>query len=236
MPRKTASKAPKRSLQKVTDQIEKPVLTGDSGFSETSLVQPKRGPKTKIFSLVPILVILLLVVGLLGFLFKDRFIVALVNGKPIFRYDLDQRLTSTFGKETLENIIVEKLIKEEAKRKGIVIGDSDIEKEVEKIGKSLGNGMKIEDVLKIQGVSLADFKNQLKLRLQVNKILEKETTVSDEEIDKYIKDNLKVLVATGEAERKIEAKEKLVEQKIGEQIQKWVGELLSKAKITRFLK
>lgn len=183
-----------------------------------------------------VLAVLVILIAVLGYFFKDKIIIAIVNGKPIFRYELSQRLTSTFGKETLENIIVEKLIREEAGKKGIVIGDSDVEKEVEKIGKSLGNGMKIEDVLKMQGVSLADFKNQLKLRLQVNKILEKEITVSDEEIDKFIKDNSRALIATGEAEKKTEAREKLKEQKISEQIQKWIGDLLAKSKITRFLK
>ena len=76
----------------------------------------------------------------------------------------------------------------------------------------------------------------MSLRLQVNKILENEVTVSNEEIDKYIKDNGKLMVATGEAERKIEANEKLKEQKISEKIQQWIGDLLSKSKITRFLK
>lgn len=192
-----------------------------------------RNKRNMIFSLV---IFILLVAAGLGYLFKDKFVVAMVNSKPVFRYELNQRLTSTFGKETLENMIVEKLIKEEAKKRGISITDQDIDKEVEKLGKSLGNGMKIEDVLKMQSISLADFKKQLRLRLQVNKILEKEVTISDEEIDKFIKDNSGALIATGEAEKKVEAREKLKEQKISELVQKWVGELLAKAKITRFLK
>ncbi len=57
-----------------------------------------------------------------------------------------------------------------------------------------------------------------------------------EELDKFIKDNDKLLTASGEAERKTEAEAKLKEQKISAKIQTWVSELIAKAKITRFLK
>jgi len=72
--------------------------------------------------------------------------------------------------------------------------------------------------------------------LQLNKILEKEITISEEEVTKFIEENGKTLVATGEAERKTEARKQLKEQKINESLQTWIEGLLAKAKITRFLK
>lgn len=183
-----------------------------------------------------ILFFVLIALVSIGYLFKEKFVAAIVNGKPILSYQLNQRLISTYGKETLENIIVEKLIKDEAKNKGVTVSQADIDSEIAKLEKSLGNGMKIEDALKLQGVTLAEFKDQLTLRLQVNKILEKEITVSSDEIDKYLKDNAKTIVATSESERKDEAKQKLIEQKLSDRVQTWVSELLAKAKITRFLK
>jgi len=187
----------------------------------------------------PILVSVLLVViifGFLGFLLKDKFLVAVVNGKPIFRYELGQRLTSSFGKETLENLIIEKLIQDEARKDKISVAEKEIDEEVAKIGRSLGEGAKIEEVLAFQGISLKDFRQQLKVRLQVNKILENEITVSEEEITQFIKDNSTSLTATGEAEKREEAKAGLKEQKIGEKVQGLINELLTKAKISRFLK
>ena len=167
---------------------------------------------------------------------KDKFLVATINGRPVFRYELDQRLTSTYGKEALENLIVEKLIKDEAKKRGVSVSEQDVEQEAKKLEKSLGEGVTLEDALKFQGVSLADFKKQLELRLQLNKILEKEITISEEEVTKFIEENGKTLVATGEAERKTEARKQLKEQKINESLQTWIEGLLAKAKITRFLK
>lgn len=189
--------------------------------------------KKKVIVLAVVVVIAL---AGLGYLFKDKFIVAVINGKPVFSYELSQRLVSSFGKETLENIIVERLIKEEAKSKGVVIGEEDIVKELDKLEKSLGGGMKLEDALKYQGVTLAAFREQLRLRLQVNRILEKDVSISQEELEKYLTDNAKTLIATAESERRAEAQEKIKEQKIAEKVQSWISELLAKAKINRFLK
>jgi len=185
---------------------------------------------------LPAVILLVLVIVGLGYLFKDSFVAAMVDGKPILRFELNKRLAASYGKETLENLIVERLIQTEAKKKNVAVADGEINDELDKIGKNLSGGMKIEDALSLQGISLSDFKQQIKLRLEINKILEKEITVSSEEIDKYLKDNEKTMVATGESERKVEAEQTLKEQKISEKIQTWVSDLLTKAKISRFLK
>lgn len=224
-----------RSVKKIT---KKSVMTDVVEMPQPQMEKTSVWPKKK-FGIKPpvlILLVLIIVLGLLGFLFKDRLLVATINGRPIFRYELDQRLTSTYGKEALENLIVEKLIKEEAKKSGVSVSEQEVSEESKRLEASLGEGVTLEDALKFQGVSLADFKKQLELRLQLNKILEKQITISDEEVDKFIKDNGKTLVATGEAERKTEAREQLKEQKINESLQTWIEGLLAKAKITRFLK
>lgn len=207
--------------------------SGEGTLVATTETPEKVLRKRKFLYLLPLIAVVLLAGG---YFFKDKFLAATINGKPIFRYELNKRLTAIFGKETLENLIVERLIQKEAKNKAVTVTEKDIEDEIAKLEKNLGAGMKLEDALKMQGVTLADFKNQLKLRFQVNKILEKEITVSPNEIDKYLKDSAKTIVATGESERKEEAKQRLMEQKISERIQTWVSELLAKAKITRFLK
>lgn len=182
------------------------------------------------------LLIIVVVLGMLGYFFRDKILVAIVNGKPIFRYQLNDNLTKSFGKDALENLIVESLIKDEVKKNQIAVSEQDVNKEVEKISKSLSGGMKIEDALKAQGMTLADLQSQLKLRLQVNKVLEKEISVSTEEVDKFIKDSAGALTATTEAEKRVEATKVLEEQKLNTKIQTWISDLLAKAKISRYLK
>lgn len=180
--------------------------------------------------------ILIVLVAVLGYFFRDRFLVAFVNGKPIFRYKLSQLLIKNSGKEALENIIVEGLIKEEVKKNQIAVTKEDIDNEVKKISDQFGAGTKFEDVLKAQGISLDDFRSQMETKLQVYKILGKDLTVSEDEISQFLKENEKSLTATSEAEKRIEAGGVLREQKINEKVQTWISDLLAKAKITRFLK
>lgn len=185
------------------------------------------------------LIFLLIVVaalGVFGYFFRDKILAATVNGKPLFRYYLNQKLFSSFGKETLENLIVESLVRDEIKKNQVVVSEQDIDAESEKISKTLSGGMKLEDALKLQGMTLAEFRNQLKMRLGITSLLKKEISVTEEEIDTFIKDNASALTATVAAEKRTEAKKIIEEQKISEKIQTWVSELLKNAKITRFLK
>lgn len=231
MPKET-----KKNQPATVDRATKTQLLTSSDLSEEKHVWSRKRFGIKIPIFILILLGVIVVLGLLGFLLKDKFLVATINGRPVFRYELDQRLTSTYGKEALENLIVEKLIKDEAKKRGVNVSEKDVEEEAEKIEKSLGEGVTLKDALSFQGVSLSDFKEQLKLRLQLTRMLEGEVTVSEEEVDTFLKDNAKTLVVTGEAEQRAEAREKVKEQKINSSLQGWVEGLLAKAKITRFLK
>ncbi len=207
--------------------------TGNSSEGKIGLEEEKKGKIIK--KHLVFLAVLVVLAIVLGYFFRDRFLAALVNGKPIFRYKLNKLLIKNSGKDALESLFVENLINDEIKKSKITITEEKIDEEVKKISGSLTGGMKIEDALSLQGISLADFRNQLRMRLQVNKILEKDIVVSEEEIDKFVKENDKTLTATTTADKRTEAKQAIEEQKLGEKIQTWINELLSKAKITRFL-
>ncbi len=186
---------------------------------------------------VPLMVVLAIVILALGaFLFKEKFVVAIVNGRPIFRSQLDRELVSIYGKDTLENLIVEKAIKEEVAKQKVKVDEKEIDDQISQLTKGLGEGTNIEEILAAQGLTMPVFREQIKLRLQVNRILEKDITVSDEEIGQFIKDNEKSMTATTEAGRKDEAKKAIKDQKLSTKVQEWVNGLLEKAKVSRFLK
>lgn len=235
MTTKNKKTSPKKVIKK---EISEEVFTTENEFFE----EKKKSFPMPLFLIALVIIVVVgvkfggKIVNKLAVLSGGKIIVATVNGKPILRSELNDKLASSFGKETLENIIIEILIKDEASKKGIVVSKEEMDKEVEKVTASLGNGMKLEDALKYQGITMDDFKSQLEIRLQVNKILEKEIIVTDDEINKFIKDNAKLLTATGEAEKKQEASDQLKQQKISEKIQVWIGELTKNANISRFLK
>lgn len=176
----------------------------------------------------------LLILGF--FLIQNGLIVAgVVNGKPLFSWDLYRILMSRFGKQTLEGMISEELIRQEAQKAGIVVPQEEINAKEQEIVKGLGGESSIDELLKFQGITKDDFDRQIKLQLTVGKILQKEATVENKEVDEFIEKNKTALTATEPGTLREEAKKTLMEQKVGEKIQPWFTSLKEKAKIIRFL-
>lgn len=182
-------------------------------------------------------VLVLLVVIAIAYLGNRGYIVAaLVNGKPIFGWNVNQAIMSRYGQQTLTTMINEQLITEAAKKQGVVISQNDISAKENDLMKSLGPGVKIDDVLKYQGMSRADFDDQVRLQLIVEKVLGKDVAVSDSEIADYITKNKDTLTASDEAGMNAEAKQAIFSQKINDKVQTWFSALKAQAKIVTLLK
>ena len=182
------------------------------------------------------IILTLLVIGFLGYRFKDKFLAGVVNNEPIFRFQLANRLSSLYGKTVLEDLIVEKLIFQEAKKKVVTVTPEEVNQELVNIQKQLGEKTDLDSLLALQGVKKADFLGQIKIQILLKKMLQNEIAVSEEEITKFLKENQKSMTATTEAGLKKEAKETLEQQKMTEKLNPWVSNLLSKAKILRFVR
>lgn len=191
-------------------------------------------PRKKL-PILPI-VILLVAIGVAILMFnKGLLVAATVNGTPIFRWELSSTLINRYGTQTLESMIGERLIAEEAKKAGVVVTESDIKEKEDEIVQSFGGNVSLDELLQYQGISKSDFDNQVKLQIMATKLLEKGISVEEGEIDSYITENKKTMIASTEADMKEEAKTILFEQKLNEKIQPWFTDIKSKATILRFL-
>lgn len=166
---------------------------------------------------------------------KGLFVAAVVDGRPIFRWQLTRLLTDRFGQQTLDSMISETLIHAEARKAGVVVSDEDIAAKQADLVKSLGDNVSIEDILQYQGMTKADFENQLRLQLTVEALLGKDITVSEEDIDQYIGVNQETMMATDESTLRQEARQALFSQEINDKVQIWFEEVRSKAKVLKFL-
>ncbi len=183
-------------------------------------------------------------VVLLGLLFivavyaasKGYIIAAIVNGSPVFRWDVNRMLETRYGQQTLESMISEKMIGDAAVKQGVVITQKDIDAKTAEVVKSLGPNVKLDDLLKYQGMNKSDFEHQISLQLTVERILGKDVNVTDTEINDFIEKNKETLVATDEAGMRGEAREALTSQKINEKIQPWFASLKQNAKVVRLMK
>lgn len=200
------------------------------------MIKKKTLVRRDYFSRLFFVVLSVVVLGFLGYRFKHRFLAGIVNRQPIFRFQLTSRLYSQYGRQVLEDLIVERLILQEAKKKGIFVSSEELNQNVERIKNQLGQNADLDSILALQGIKKSDFESQLRVQMLVKKLLEKEIPISDGEVAKYIKENREVMTATAEAELASEAKEKLTNQRIAENLNPWIAELVKEAKVLRFVK
>lgn len=180
-----------------------------------------------------VIALLILLVGIF-FVRKGYIVSALVDGKPIFSWNLQQLLTRRFGKQMLEGMITEQLIANEAAKAGVKINKSDIDAREQDMIKNIGENVTIDDLLKYQGLSREEFDSQIRMQLWVEKILGKDISITENDIENFIATNRARLVATTEAELNDEARKMLFDQLIGKLIQPWFTEIKSKANIIVF--
>ena len=182
-----------------------------------------------------VLAVLVILTGL--YFFKGFFIVALVNNKPISRFSLDRELEKQAGKAILNNKIAEMLVIDEGIKQKITVSQEEIDAKMKTIEDQIkAQGQTLEALFAAQGINKEEFLRQIKIQILVEKMLDKDIAVTDQEISDYFTQNKAALPAGATLESQKESiRESLIQQKLTAKIQPWLEELKAKAKIFNFI-
>lgn len=205
-------------------------------IEETSSIVPEEQKidkkSIKISKKLIIIVSIIIALGILAWLVKGLFVVAIVDGTPISRISVIQKLEKEAGKNLLESLVIEKLIRNEAKVKQITVSDEEINVEIKKIETQItSQGDTMDNALAAQNMTIDDLKEQIVTQKELEKLLADKITVSDEEVAKYIADNQVPVTAGQEATINEQIKNELRNQKLGGEAQTFIASLKAKAKI-----
>jgi len=144
------------------------------------------------------LVAALLVVALIGvFIFESGIlsgktsgeVVGRVNGEAITKDELYDALKMQYGQETLNTLISEKIIKLEIKKHNIEVPEEDVEEEFQKLVEQYGGQEQFEQIFESYGYNQNDIKEDIKMNLQLKKLLEPKITIAEEEMKEYFETN-----------------------------------------------
>lgn len=226
-------KKAKNSLTMKRKTNSSDIVTNEPYTTPQENLATPRSPKLN--AKIIYLVIAVLALSALILANKKLLVAAVVDGKPIFSWELNGVMADRYGAQTLEGMISERLIASEANKQNVIVSPDDLKSREDEIVKGLGSGMPLEELLKIQGLSKAEFDRQITLQLTVQKLLGKDLVITQEEVDQYVATNRATLLATEEAALQSEAKQAILDMKIGEKLQPWFNALKAKAKILRFL-
>lgn len=178
----------------------------------------------------------IIAVGALAYVYKGFFIAATVNGSPISRLAVILELEKTSGKNSLDSLIVEKIVQNEVNAKKIVISKDEIDGDIKKVeDRILSQGSTLSEALASQSMSMEDLKKQIIFQKEMEKLLADKINVTDEEVAQYIKDN-KISVAKGEeAATASQIKDQLKNQKLSKEAGALIAALKAQAKIRYFV-
>lgn len=176
---------------------------------------------------------LVLIVLAMGYVkFKYLLIPAVVDGGPIFSWQYVKALNQTAGKQVIDQLIVEKLIAQEAKNQKIELTQEEIDAEIARLDEQFKSVGGLDAFLSSQGLKKADIQKQLELNLKVQKIVAGKVNVTAEEVDKYYTENAADYKDKKVEEAKTEIKQLLSDQALQQQVGTWIQDLRAKAKIT----
>jgi len=213
---------------------EKSIQSEPVNVQNQPLVADKKS--IKISRKTAIIIVVIIALAVLAYIYKGIFIAATVNGSPISRLSVIEKLEKQAGKSLLDSLIDEKLIKNEVDAKKIIISADEINGEIKKIEDQVANqGGTIETALAAQGMSMDDLKTQIVLRKEMEKLLADKIIVTDQEVAQYIKDNNITVTKGQEAETNDQIKNALSSQKFSSEAQNLINDLKSKAKIQYFV-
>ncbi len=207
---------------------EKPFALTNNLLDKVSLLKDFRSSKK--FYIILIIAALLL----LAIFKKGWFIAAMVNGIPITNLELQSKLNQQFRSKTLDQLVTEKIILNEARKNNAIPAETEIDGKIKEIETQVGGTQALDNLLSQQGQTRSSIKDSLKIQLAMTKLYEKEATVSAEEVANFIEQNKSQLTATDSAGQQKEVYDILKNQKLSQIFSQKFQDLKTKSKIQIF--
>ncbi len=215
------------------------IIASNTPSPESIAIQtpPEASTDKKPYALYGVMIVAVVLI-VIGFLFtRGHIVAATVNGSPISRMALNERLERQDGKQTLEAMINEKVLNDEFERLGITVEATAVEEQIKKIeGQVASQGGTLDEALAQQGVTRKVLEEQVESQLKLEKVLGEKVEVTEAEVTAYITES-GIQIPEGEPVETFnqEITEQLKQQKLQVEAQKWVAEVTDKATIKYYV-
>lgn len=171
---------------------------------ELSLLS-KNNPNIFLYAIGGVIIAVVLVVLLINGTRGEM--VASVNGERITKDELFQRLAEQDGGQTLDAMITEMLIEQEAKKANITVTEEELDHEFDRVKKRFGSELEFQMMLAQLNMSEDMIKGQLRSSLLVKKMMLPEIDVHEDDLKQYYEENKQFY----EEEEQVKARHILVE-------------------------
>ena len=148
---------------------------------------------------------------------KDQNAIIKVNGKAISKAKYESLIdksinTSPFGKmgdlkanrdgflylmmeqQVVNQLVIEEILNQEAKKRGVKVTNKDVEQELKKIIKQMGGKDRLTETLKANNITVGQFKKDVQTQVKMKKLADsvKKTKITDADCEKYYNEHVEM--------------------------------------------
>jgi foldase protein PrsA len=176
----------KETGEGLPEETNDEIRTAAAASNMEAVQQAPKGGSSKVWMAISAILAIALIIVLIKPPFgASSETVATVNGVNISKDRLYDELVLAGGAATLDNLITQELIGQEAKALNVTVTDADVDAEIALIKKSFGSDEEFNSTLAQYGMTLESLEKDTKVNLTIRKILEPKTDVTDEEIKQF---------------------------------------------------
>lgn len=171
---------------------------------------------------------------------KEDKTVATVNDVAITQGQLEDALMKQYGVEVLEFLMTNEIIKQEAEAQKVTVTDEELNAEYEEYADYYGGEETLLQSLATFNMTKDDIVNDIKTYLLTVKLIQKEITITDEDIQKYYDEN-KSKFTTDDGEQlafedvKEEVKAALLEDRVDAEYGDWLDKKFEEYDVKSYL-
>jgi len=120
---------------------------------------------------------------------NDSDVVALVGDVEITKDELYEVLVESGGQDALDVLITDKIIEIEADAQNVTVSDEEVQAEIDVMKDNFGGEAGFESALQYYGYTLEDITKNIKMNLLVERLLEPEIEITEDEMKAYFDEN-----------------------------------------------
>lgn len=142
----------------------------------------------------------------------------------ITQYQLYDEMKSLYGKQMMNELVAQSLIKQEAKLQNIAVSKEELDKEVNAMKQQIGTDQAFHDYLSSMGMNEQKLREKMEVLLTRDKLLDKAFPVTEEQIQEYYNANKDQMGSPVPALDKVreQIKSVLADQNRSENYSKWM--------------
>lgn len=236
---RTSKKTMPANISKVSPKLKERARVIEVSKSST-VRKPQTIPTlpkfTEVFNKKTMIILgVVLVIGL-AYSMRSLFLAAMVNGQPISRFKIMREAEKAQGTQILDTLVMETLVEQKAREKGIKITKEAIDTQIAEIRQNVADqGQDFDQLLAMQNLTLKALEKQVEQWQTIEALVGADVEVTEDEIAQYLEDNKEFLPEDmSQEELNVMVAEQLKQQRLSERYQQWSEELRNEAKLQYF--